>query len=68
MNRTYLIGWLIILTAGGFWEAFAVRRDAKGDTLSELVWTILSFHPVIWFASAGILVWLAIHFLTRGKV
>lgn len=68
MNKTYLIGWLIILAQAGLLEYFAVRRIEKYDTLSELIWTIMGTHPVIWFAMTGVLIWAFIHFITAGKV
>ena len=67
MTKTYLLGWLIILAQAGILETLAVRRHMKGDTFSELMWTIIHFHPVFMYVMAGIFVWLIIHFLSGGK-
>ena len=68
MNKFYLIGWLVIFAQIGVLEYMAVRRPERYDTLSELIWLIMSAHPVIWFAATGALIWAFIHFVTRGRV
>ena len=67
MNKPYLIGWLIILTQAGFLEYFAVKRAASGDTFSELMWSIIQFHPLFFYVMIGVFAWLVVHFLSGGK-
>lgn len=68
MNIWFTIGWIVIVVAGLALEAVALMRPQKGDTASEHVWWLLRRSPVIWFLTAGLLVWVLIHFLGFGIV
>ena len=68
MNRHYLAAWLCWLAVGIIIEWAAVRDRARGDTLSELVWSVLAVHPLLWVLFALFFCWLAIHFLSGGRV
>lgn len=61
------IGWALWLVMFAILETMALLDPRSGDTLSEHVWWVLQA-PVLWFVGAGFMVWLTIHFLTRGKV
>ena len=62
----YAIGWAVLLAVGGMYEAWALYRKKRGDTLSEAVWWVLSRARVLQFVAAGFLMWLLIHFVFLG--
>lgn len=66
LNRTYIFLWLSWFVAFGVIEALAIRDRRPGDTLSEMAWAFVS-EPVLWWTSAGFLVWLTVHILSRGR-
>ena len=67
MKRPYVILWVLWIAAFFAIETHALlNREPGGDTLSELVWTVVSV-PVLWWLMAGFLLWLTIHFLFAGK-
>lgn len=61
----YTAGWALIALAFTGLEALALVDPGKGDTLSEHVWGILDFHPLLWFMGAGGLIWMVRHFLFK---
>jgi len=69
MNLWRLI-WIVLIVAGVAIELAALARPAKGDTLSELVWAVLSHSTwgkfATWMISAFFL-WLIVHFASQGK-
>ena len=68
MNRHYLAAWLCWLAGFVILEWAAVRDRARGDTLSELVWSVLAVHPLLWILFALFSAWIVIHFLSGGRV
>jgi hypothetical protein len=63
--------YLAILVLLGVVELIGLATGAKGDTLSEYVWRLLS-HPtwgkfLTWMISAFLL-WLTVHFATHGRL
>lgn len=61
----YTAGWVVIALAFAALEALALIDPGTGDTLSEHVWGILDFHPIVWFMGAGGLIWMVRHFLFK---
>lgn len=63
--------WLAWAAAGLALELVALLRPAPGDTLSEQVWLLLAQRGVgkflAWMLTAFLL-WLAFHFVTRGRL
>jgi len=64
----FTAAWIIWGLAFIGLEAWALIRSEKGDTLSEQVWALFGVSNVVWFMGAGFLLWLVIHFLSRGRV
>lgn len=62
---SYTAGWLLIGLLFAALEALALIDPDSGDTLSEHVWGLLDFHPLLWFLGAGFLLWLSRHFLFK---
>lgn len=67
---TFTFIWVAWILAGVGIELFALHSTAKGDTLSEQVWAL--FDNATWgkfsmYIGGAFLVWMAVHFLTRGK-
>ena len=62
LNWRFAAGWLAIAAAAGGLELWALLDSGSGDTLSESVWFLLGFHPVIWFGALGVTAWLLQHF------
>ena len=63
----YTTAWVLILVQFCIVEWIALKDPDLGDTLSEHVWNLTSF-GVTWFVFAGFMLWLTIHFLTKGWV
>lgn len=63
--------WIAWILLGVVLEGVALARPAKGDTLSEQVWSLYAHSTfgkfAAWMVSA-FLVWLVVHFVTRGKL
>lgn len=49
-------------------EAAAIMRGGPGDTFSEFIWAFLGGGWSRYFLLGGLLIWMTIHFLGRGKV
>lgn len=64
----FSIGWIVIVLAGLALETAALIRKEKGDTASEHVWFLLRKSVLAWFLFAGLMAWLAVHFLGFGIV
>lgn len=61
----YLLGAAWVLG----WEIIAAWIDkGRGDTISEMTWWATTEAKVLWFALAGVLVWLMLHLLSRGRL
>lgn len=58
------IFWIVLFVV---FELIALFTRQEGDTLSEVVWYLLQ-HPTFYFFFTAFLIWLLIHFYTRGKV
>ena len=63
--------WLVYAAIGLAIECYALARPASGDTLSEQVWGLFS-HPTFgkfaaWMLTA-FLVWLMVHFVSKGRL
>lgn len=61
------IGWVLL---GVVLEFIALRSKAKGDTLSENIWSMFNHSTYGKFATymlSAFLIWLVIHFATKGK-
>lgn len=67
MKHKYTIAWCVWAAVGLIIEIAALRDKRKGDTLSEHIWTLVRI-PVIWWTTAGLLIWAVIHFLGQGKL
>ena len=65
LDPTFVIGWVVIIGAGLIWEAIALMRKRKGDTLSEATWFLLRQHTIVWFVALGIFGWVGVHFFAR---
>ncbi len=59
------IGWFIVIGGGVTWELLAIFDHTPGGTLSELTWDFLNIHPIVWFISLGIALWVGVHFFQR---
>lgn len=57
--------WLVWIGAFLVIEGIAVFNNEDDDTLSELVWDFVTIHPIGWIGIAGLLGWLAYHFLIQ---
>jgi hypothetical protein len=68
IDRTYLALWLVWIASFVAIETWAVRRDMKGDTLSEFVWALLATHPLLWILFLAFLIWLGLHLLSGGRI
>jgi hypothetical protein len=68
MNNRFGLLWLLWIVVFLAIELTAAANHKTGDTLSEWVWHVCTAHPVVYFPFAGFLVWLVLHFLTKGKV
>ena len=53
---SWIIGFIVI-------EGIALLDAGRGDTLSEHVWALLDFTPVLWWVGGGFMLWLTGHFL-----
>jgi hypothetical protein len=68
--------WAWAIWGAGFLviEGLALKRKAKGDTLSEHVWQLFSVKhkgAATWFRRGGLylfLAWLVTHFVTGGAI
>ncbi|KKM81974.1 hypothetical protein LCGC14_1324270 [marine sediment metagenome] len=68
INPVFTVLWGTIFGVGLIVEIVALRRDGKGDTLSEHVWKLLRINVVVWFVALGFFAWLIIHFFGFGLV
>lgn len=62
--------WLLWVLAGLGFELYTIFNEAEGDTLSENVWALFMIQGWGKFLSwmvVAFLLWLAAHFVTRGK-
>jgi hypothetical protein len=67
-NRPWVwlwIGWILLFFAI---EIPAVLNDESTDTLSEHVWAIVASGSLGFFLVAGLLAWLAYHFLIEPRL
>lgn len=60
--------WISWLAVGGIIELITLFNTPQGDTLSENVWSMLTAYPFTAWIVGGFLIWLVLHFLTKGKV
>lgn len=67
LSRPFTVAYALLLGAFVVVEMIAVWRAEPGDTFSEHVWSLLG-GPVSYTVIGGFLVWLLVHFLTKGKV
>jgi len=67
IDTPYAIGWLVLLLIGGAYEAWALYRPKRGDTLSESTWWVLRKSVALRFVAAGFLTWLLVHFVFLGR-
>ena len=58
------IAWAFMFVAI---ETLAILDPGKGDTLTEKVRLLLSLHPVVWFAGAGMAVWAVGHLWLKWR-
>ena len=63
----FAIAWTLWIIAFVVIEAVAVFDGKAGGTLSEGIWVFLSGGPARYLLLIGLLSWLVIHFLGRGK-
>lgn len=68
MNTWFTVGWITVLIAAVALEIAALVRDEGGDTASEQIWTVLSYHPIVWFVALGLVAWFVIHIFARTWV
>lgn len=66
LDKRFSIGWLVVGIAALGLEVIALKRDERGDTLSEHVWFALRMHPLAWLGAAAFFAWLIPHFLGFG--
>lgn len=62
--------WLVWILVGVAIEIAALLRPAPGDTLSEHAWAVFANPTIGKFAAwmvFAFLIWLAVHFVSRGK-
>ena len=57
--------WLVWIGVFLVIEGIAVFNNEDDDTLSEFVWDFVTIHPIGWVGIAGLLGWLAFHFLIQ---
>lgn len=70
--KLFWIGWIV---AFGVAEFIAIKREGRGDTLSEFIWWLIDVdnHPddiFRWIARIlilGTLLWLIPHFMTQWR-
>ena len=67
LDPVFVIGWIVILGAMAVWETIALIRPRRGDTLSELVWSVLRRARVLQFVAAGFILWMLVHFVLLGR-
>ncbi len=60
--RWLWVGWLALFVV---FQAIAVWNTEDDDTFSEFIWDFVVTHPIGWFGVAGLLAWLAYHFLVQ---
>ncbi len=60
--------WILWLAVGGVIELITLFNAPKEDTLSENVWALFTAYPITAWLVGGFLIWLTLHFLTKGKV
>lgn len=65
LRRTFLVAWTAWVLVGLLLEAAALLRRDTGDTLSELIWSILDRHPIFWWTGLGLWAWATHHFFFR---
>lgn len=63
----YAIFWLTWLAVGLAFELWTIFNPHENDTLSENVWALMARKPFWGWLIAAFLVWLLVHFLSRGK-
>jgi len=63
----YTIAWGVWIAWFIAVETCALIDPDTGDTLSEHVWLLSRPWPV-WFVLFGFMLWLVLHFLTKGWV
>lgn len=68
IDPIFTVLWGIIGGAALVLEIVALRRKARGDTLSEQIWALLRTNVVVWFVRLGFFAWLIIHFFGFGIV
>lgn len=60
--------WLWLLAVGLITELAALTRGVRGDTLSEVVWSIRETGSGIFSLIIFFLLWLVYHFIVEGRV
>jgi hypothetical protein len=63
--------WLVWVAVGVVAEFAALSRPAKGDTLSEQVWSVLASPTYGKFAAwmlSAFLLWMIVHFASKGRL
>jgi hypothetical protein len=61
-RRFYTAAWAAIGLAIAAIEALALVDRQRGDTLTEKVRKLLSYHRVVWFVGLGLAAWAIAHF------
>lgn len=68
MNWLFTAGWIVWGIGFAVLEGIAIKRKAKGDTLSEHVWFIVRKTPLFRWLILAAMIWLTLHFTFLGKL
>lgn len=63
----FTLGWIVIFALGGLLEAAAYFNRKRGDTLSEVTWSLLERRGLRVLFVMG-WAWLTVHLVTGGWV
>lgn len=67
LNRKYTVAWAGLTALFLGIEGAALLNPGSGDTLSEHVWDFLAGGWSRYLLVGGLLSWLVVHFLGRGR-
>lgn len=62
----HTVAWSIWIVWFAVWETWAIVTPQPADTLTAHLRPIFAEHPLAWFLTLGLWLWVGFHFLVEG--